>query len=105
VDGFIQKPVQEAELLKIVDTFIDHDDPGTFANLQSSPGGGVLQMTTGESPGVFRVLLAEDSRANQMAISRGLRAQGVDVTVVGRCRLKRVGTSVESTWFQRLNLE
>jgi len=31
---------------------------------------------------VFRVLVAEDSRANQMAISRLLRAQGVDVTVV-----------------------
>jgi len=34
------------------------------------------------SPAVFKVLLAEDSRANQVAISRLLRAQGVDVTVV-----------------------
>jgi CheY-like chemotaxis protein len=31
---------------------------------------------------MFRVLLVEDSRANQLAISRLLRAQGVDVTVV-----------------------
>ena len=34
------------------------------------------------APAVFRVLLAEDSRANQLAISRLLRAQGVDVAVV-----------------------
>jgi hypothetical protein len=33
------------------------------------------------------------------------RGDWTNADVVGRCRLKLVGTSVESTWFQRLKLE
>jgi hypothetical protein len=53
---------------------------------------GVIQESVtspGDAQPVFKVLLADDSRANQMAISRLLRAQGVDVTVVGRCGWNR----------------
>ena len=96
MDDCIEKPIEEAELLKIVDTFIQHDDHRTtghcsprniildWAQSTSTIGGGTspvdsMQTTqTDESPAAFRVLLAEDSRANQMAITRLLRAQGVD---------------------------
>jgi len=78
MDRCIQKPIKEAELLKMVDTFIAHDDHG--ASVDGS--GGAVVGSRPESPAEFRVMLAEDSKANQMAISRLLKAQGVVVTVV-----------------------
>ena len=97
MDAWIQKPIQEAELLALVDTFIRHsfDGAGTFTRHSfdgyprdggvtsvGASGGAARDWPTDESPAAFRVLLAEDSRANQMAISRLLIAQGVIVTVV-----------------------
>ena len=68
MDGCIQKPIRAAELLKIVDTFL----------LQPNSARDQLDV---EEP-TFRVLLAEDSKPNQLAISRMLQKQGTDVTVV-----------------------
>ena len=49
--------------------------------------------------------LAEAGDASQDDIEiRGFAMQ-CRITTVGRCRLKLVETSVESTWFQRLKLE
>ena len=95
MDAFMQKPVQKAELLAMIDTFIRPSVDGSDRSLEGTPraadgdgtsfdgsGGAVWDSVTDVSPAAFRVLLAEDSRANQLAISRLLSAQGVDVTVV-----------------------
>jgi hypothetical protein len=65
----------------------------------TSPSGGPVRdslTSTGDmpAPGAFRVLLAEDSRANQMAISRLLKAQarGLLKTALNLLPLLRTGT-------------
>jgi hypothetical protein len=80
MDDWIEKPIQEAELLKAIDTYIVHDDHRT--NLESGPRNAILDWAlqtslvgsgtfvvdplynalSEEPPAAFRVLLAEDSR-------------------------------------------
>jgi hypothetical protein len=68
----------------MVDTFIEHDDetldPPRTDSATTADGVDNTFLFRGDSardavPAVFRVILAEDSRANQMAISRLLKAQ------------------------------
>jgi PAS domain S-box-containing protein len=113
MDGCMQKPIRQAELLAIINTYLKpnepddqkHDDglvdefvssmstqlqiappvwhrPGNLAGADSSVAAqSIISHCKVEVPS-FKVLVAEDSEANQMAIKRMLSKQGVDVTVV-----------------------
>jgi CheY-like chemotaxis protein len=58
----------------------EHEEESTAAGEAAAA---VAAAAAARGGGPFRVLLAEDSRSNQMAISQLIKAQGVDVAVAG----------------------
>jgi CheY-like chemotaxis protein len=88
MDRCIQKPIGGAELLTIVQTILQPNDERSIpidvsgSNETMISVDSVVSNSEIDVPPSFKVLIAEDSEANQMAIKRMLSKQGVDVTVV-----------------------
>jgi|AntAceMinimDraft_5_1070358.scaffolds.fasta_scaffold02221_2 CheY-like chemotaxis protein len=89
MDGCIQKPIGGAELLDIVQTILQPSDEISIPIDVSesvddviSVGPVVFNSEIDVPRPSFKVLVAEDSEANQMAIRRMLSKQGAEVTVV-----------------------
>uniref|UniRef100_A0A7S0S9T0 Histidine kinase n=1 Tax=Mantoniella antarctica TaxID=81844 RepID=A0A7S0S9T0_9CHLO len=80
MDGIIQKPCREAELLTIVDTFLKPNGDEKQSALKDASN--VVSKNVEIEAPAFNVLVAEDSAANQMAIKRMLSKHGAMVTVV-----------------------
>ena len=66
MDGCIQKPIREAELLKIVDTFIAHDDHGRTMLVQPIK-------PTLKAPGTKRLRLKCEELLSSFAFNPNLR--------------------------------
>jgi len=83
MDGIIQKPCRQAEILTIVETFLrpNDDEKQSTSEDASNEISNVVSNVVIEAP-AFNVLVAEDSAANQMAIKRMLSKHGAVVTVV-----------------------
>jgi CheY-like chemotaxis protein len=88
MDGCIQKPIGGAELLDIVQTILQPTDERSIPIDVSGSVDDVISVgpvvfnSEIDVPPSFKVLVAEDSEANQMAIKRMLSKQGAEVTVV-----------------------